>query len=141
MEKFKESFKGYAKNDVNSFVREVTNEYEKMLNKLKAKDNEINKLNESLKHYKDIEATLNKAVVIAEDNAVQIKRTARNEASNIIDEAKKNASVILNDALTKANKVEQEALILKHRVVSFKQRFKKAIEEQMDFVDNISEDL
>ncbi len=141
MKKFSTSFNGYQKSAVNDFVKEVTNEYESMLNKLKEKDQEIQKLNAALKQYKEIEGTLNKAVVIAEDSAMQIKKTARIEAQNIIGESKKNASTILNDALIKANQVEQEALILKNRVVAFKKRFKKAIEEQLDFIDNIEEDL
>ena len=141
MKKFSTSIKGYSKEDVNEFVREVTKEYESMLNKLKERDIEIENLKSSMQNYKNIEDSLSRAVAIAEDSAAQIKKAAREEAKSIVDDSKRQASRILNDALLKADKVEQEAIILKRRVVSFKKRFKAAIEEQIDFVDNISDNI
>ena len=44
MRKFNNSFPGYNKNEVNSFVKNVTTEYESMLNNLKTRDQEIETL-------------------------------------------------------------------------------------------------
>ena len=48
MRKFNNSFPGYNKNEVNSFVKNVTTEYESMLNNLKARDKEIESLKSSI---------------------------------------------------------------------------------------------
>jgi len=128
---------GYDKLEVNAFVNEVTREYENMLNKLKGKDEEIKLLREQLEHYKGLEKTLNKAVLVAEDSSNIIKKVAHDEARLIIEEAKKNASHIVNDALMEAEKTELEADRLRRSLKIYKARIKSTIEEQLTMVDDI----
>lgn len=141
MKKFSNSFNGYDKQEVNKFVATVAKEYESMLNKLKAQDLEIEKLQESILKYQNIEDTLNKTILVAEDTSNQIKKIARDESKGIIDEAKKNASRIINDALVKAQKVESDAEELRRRVVLFKRKFKQAIENEAEAIEEIAEDI
>lgn len=141
MRKFSTSFNGFDKNEVTTFVNEVTKQYESMLNKLKEQDVKIQTLQEKLTHYENMESTLNRAILVAEDASNQIKRIARDESQSIINEAKRNASRILNDALTKAEKVEYEADDLRRRVVNFKRKIRQSIEDQLEMVDNIPEKI
>lgn len=140
MRKFNSSINGYNKIEVNHFVNEVTQEYESMLAKLKKQDEEIENLKKELVKYQNMENTLNRALVVAEDASNQIKRVARDEAKGVIEDAKRNASRIVNDALLKADKIEQDAETLKRRVVVFKRRLKSVVDEQMEFIDSINED-
>lgn len=137
MKKFDIAHNGYNKEEVNAFVVEVTNEYEGMLNKLKNKDKEIDLLKEQLNYYKNLESTLNRAVLVAEDSSNQIKRIAKEEANTIIEQAKKNASHIVNDALLKAEKIEIDADNLRRSLKIYKARIKATIEEQLSMVDDI----
>ncbi len=142
MRKFSTIENGYSKVEVNNFVVEVTREYESMLDKLKSRDKEITLLKEKINHYKDLETTLNKAVLIAEESSNQMKKIASDEAKLIIADAKKNASHIINDALLKAEKTEIEADQLRRSLKVYKARIKATIEEQLtmvDDVDNITE--
>ena len=139
MKTFRSSFKGYNKREVNEFVFNVTNEYESMLSKLKAQDEEIEKLKASMQKYQDIESTLNKTILIAEDTSNQIKKMTKEECKGIIEEAKRNASRIVNDALIKAEKMEQDAEELRRRVVNFKRKFKQAVENEIEIIDEIAE--
>jgi len=139
MRKFNTSFSGYDKAEVNGFVSEVTNQYEKMLSNLKERDNEIQRLKNELVRYQNMESTLNRAILVAEDASNQIKRVARDESKTVIDEAKRNASRIINDALIKAERIEMEADSLKRKVATFKRRLKQAIEEQLELVDNLDD--
>ncbi len=139
MRKFSTSFNGYSKIEVNSFVSEVTHEYEAMLSKLKSQDSEINNLKQELEKYKNMENTLNRAIMVAEDASTQIKKVARDEAKGFIDDARRNASRIVNDALLKANKIEQDAEILKRRVSVFKRRLQNVVDEQIEFIESIDE--
>lgn len=137
MRKFKNSFPGYNKNEVNSFVSNVTTEYESMLNNLKSRDNDINSLKKELEHYRNIESTLNRAILIAEESSHNIKKTAFDESKVIIEDAKKNASRIINNALIKAEKVEMEAIALKRQVERYKKKYKNILEEQLDEIDKL----
>lgn len=139
MRKFNTVINGYDKNEVNAFISEVTIEYEKMLNKLKSRAKEVTMLQERINHYKNIETTLNKAVLIAEDSSNQIKKIAKDEAKSIVDDAKKNASHIINDALIEAEKINLEVDRLRRNLKVYKARIKQTIEEQLTMVDDIDD--
>lgn len=137
MRKFNTTINGYDKQEVNNFVSEVTKEYEKMLKKLKDKDKDISLLKDKVEHYKELETSLNKAVLIAEDSSNQIKKVAHEEAKLIVSDAKRNASHIINDALIKAEKAELEADQLRRSLKIYKSRIKQAIEEQLTIVEDV----
>lgn len=139
MKKFSTSFNGYSKLEVNNFVNQVVKEYESMLNKLKERDEQISKLEEQLNKYKNLETTLNKAIRYAEDASTNLKNAAKNESSYILEDARKNASRIVNDALLKAERVEYEAQNLKRKVITYKRRFKEALENQIRDIDDLEE--
>ena len=136
---FNTSFNGYSKIEVNNFVNEVTEEYENMLNKLKEQDKKIQELQNSLEKYKNMENTLNRAILVAEDASRQIKQVARDEANGIIEDARRNASRIVNDSLLKADKIEADAENLKRRVIVFKRRLKNIVDEENQFIESIDE--
>lgn len=140
MRKFNTSLNGYSKLEVNNFVNEVTSEYEQMLAKLKKQDTQIEDLKKELEKYKNMENTLNRAIIVAEDASNQIKRLAKDEAKGVVEDARRNASRIVNDALLKADKIEQDAETLKRRVIIFKRRLKSVVDEQVEFIDSINED-
>lgn len=141
MKKFNTSVYGYSKGEVNAFVAQVAKEYESMLDNLKKRDQEIKTLQEKLLQYQNMENTLNRALLVAEDASNQIKRMARDESKSIVDDAKRNASRIVNDALLKAQKLESDAEELRRRIVVFKKRFRSAVETELEAIDAIHEDM
>ena len=141
MRKFNNSFGGYNKQEVNQFVATVAKEYEEMLNKLKKQDEELLTLRRSLEKYQNIEATVNRTILIAEDTSNQMKKLAREESKGIIDDAKRNASRIVNDALIKAEKMEADAEALRRQVINFKRKFKQAVENELEVIDEIAENF
>ena len=140
MKKFSTSIYGYSKSEVNAFVADVAKEYEAMLNNLKQRDTEITALKQKLIQYQNMENTLNKALLVAEDASNQIKRMARDESKAIVDEARRNASRIVNEALLRAEKLEQDGETLRQRISAFKRRFKAIVETELDAIEQIDED-
>jgi len=137
MKKFKRSLRGYNTKEVNAFVNEVVSQVEIMVNQIKEKDLKIQNLNANLLKYKNMEDTLNKSIVMAQETSEQMRRMARIESENIINDAKKNANKIVNDALTRASKVEAETAVLKKNINIFKTRLKNIIEQQLQMVDDM----
>ncbi len=137
MEKFSTSKDGYNKEEVNKFVNDVVTEVESMLNKMKQKDKEISELTKSLEKYDNLELVLNKTILMAEDSSNQMKKLAREEADNLINDAKKNASRIVNEALMQAEKTELESIRLKRNIITFKKKLKVLLEQQIDLADEI----
>ena len=137
MDRFSTAFKGYKKEEVNKFVSDCIKQVEGMLESLKSKDVEIEKLKNELIKYKTIEDSLNKAILMAEDTSSQMRRMASEEGTRIINEARRNASRIVNEALIQAEKTQNENLALKRNIITFKKRLRTILESQLDLVDEI----
>lgn len=137
MKKFDRSLNGYNIAQVNAFVDDVVDKVDDMITKMKQKDMEIDRLNKELEHYKGMDATLNRAVVIAEEAANKYKENSLNESDLIVTEAKKNANRIINDALMKAEKIEEEASRLRRNVITYKRRIRNLIDQQAEIIDDL----
>lgn len=137
MEKFNTAFSGYKKEEVNKFVDDVIKQVESMINNMKAKDLQIKELEAKLEHYKNLENTFNRAILVAEEAGQQIRNSARSEASALIEDAKRNSDRIVNNALLKAEQVQRDAERLRRNIITFKRRLRDILENQMELVDDI----
>ena len=141
MKKFRTSFSGYNKADVNQFLSEVITEYENILQKLRGSVTEIEYLNKELERYKTLEKSLNDTLLCAQEATANAQKAAIAEGKLIIEEAKKNASKIVNNSILKAQSIEKDAEELKRRVASFKTRFMALVESQMDEVSKFDDKM
>lgn len=141
MQKFRTSFSGYNKKDVNAFVEMVCNEYESILQKLRESTNNIEYLSNELQRYKNLEKTLNDTLLVAQESSANAQKAAIAEGKLIIEDAKNNASKIINNSLIKASQIEKDAEELQRKVISYKRRFIALVESQMDDINSFDEKL
>lgn len=137
MKKFDKSLNGYNVHQVNAFVDDVVVKVDEMIHKMKQKDLEIERIAKELEHYKNMDATLNRAVVIAEEAASKYREVSISESDAIVLEAKKNANRIINDALMKAEHIEEESARLRRNIITYKRRIRNLIEQQAEIVDDL----
>lgn len=137
MEKFSYEANGYNRQEVNQFVSDVIAQTESIIKKCKAQGEALEKLKAEIEHYKRMEATLQTAILKAEETGDNIKRMAREEHEMIVRDAKNNASRIVNEALLKAEKIENHAENLEKNMKIFKRKLKVIMEQQMAVVDEI----
>lgn len=144
MEKFNRTLRGYDPVEVNNFLDHVIKQVEEMVKEIKEKDEKIADLEKqtmSLKdrvdQYSSVESTLNKAILMAQKTADQMRLSAHQESEMLLDDAKKNASRIVNEALLQAEKTEIEASMLRRNVHIFKRRLKDLVESQLEVVNDI----
>ena len=137
MKKFKKTFRGYKVDEVNSFVCKIVYLVERIINKIKNKNKEILLLKEEIKKYKRMEDSLNKSILMAQETSEQMRKIARVEAENIINDAKKNANKIVSTALDKASKIESESQTIKKNINIYKSRIRNIIEQQLEIIDDI----
>ena len=130
-------FHVYNVNQVNAFVDDVVANVDDMITKMKQKDMEIDRLNKELEHYKKMDDTLNRAVLMAEESSQKYQNQSINESDLIISEAKKNANRIINDALTKAEKYEEEAQRTRRNIIVYKRRLKDLVDQQAELINDI----
>ncbi len=137
MEKFSYEANGYNRSEVNQFVSDVIKQTEGIVARCKEQRSDIEKLKSELEHYKNLERTLNLALIKAEETADSIKRVAREESEMIVTDAKHNASRIVNEALLKAEKIQAKNDTLEQNMKIFKRKLKLIIEQQLAVVDEI----
>lgn len=145
MEKFSRTLRGYNPEEVNRFLDKIINQVETIVNESKEKDLKIaqleklevenQQLKEKIEQYERVEATLNKAIMMAQKTSEQIKLAAHDESELLLDEAKKNANRIVNEALLRAEKTEHEANLLRRNINIFKKRVRDIVEAQLEVVD------
>ena len=137
MEKFSYEANRYNRQEVNQIVSDVIAQTEGIIKKCKAQGEALEKLKAEIEHYKRMEATLQTAILKAEETGDNIKRMAREEHEMIVRDAKNNASRIVNEALLKAEKIENHAENLEKNMKIFKRKLKVIMEQQMAVVDEI----
>ena len=137
LEKFSYETNGYNRDEVNKFINDVIVQTENIVSRCKRQRDEIESLKKELEHYKNLEKSLNMAILKAEETGDNIKRMARDEAEMIIGDAKGNASRIVNESLLRAEKIENRADILERNLKIFKRKLRIIVEQQMAVVDEI----
>lgn len=137
LEKFSYETNGYNRDEVNKFINDVIVQTENIVSRCRKQRDEIESLKKELEHYRNLEKSLNMAILKAEETGDNIKRMARNEAEMIIGDAKGNASRIVNESLLRAEKIENRADILERNLKIFKRKLRIIVEQQMAVVDEI----
>lgn len=133
---FSRGFRGYDEDEVNSFLNQIIKDYELIIREKKELEDQLNSQSERLGYFSNIEETLNKSIVIAQETAEEVKRNAHKEAKLLIREAEKNADRIVNESLAKARKIAIEIEELKKQSKVFRTRFKMLMEAQLDLLSN-----
>ncbi len=133
---FSRGFRGYDEDEVNEFLDQVVKDYEMVLRDKRNLEEQVRQLQERLEHFSNIEDTLNKSIVIAQETAEEVKQNAQKEAKLIIREAEKNADRIVNEALSKARKIAIEIEDLKKQSKVFRNRLRTLIEAQLDLLNS-----
>jgi len=133
---FNKGFRGYDEDEVNEFLDQVIKDYEMIIREKKELESRVTELTEKLGHFTNIEDTLNKSIIIAQEAAEEVKRNAQKESKLIIKEAEKNADRIINESLAKSRKIAMEIEELKKQSKVFRTRFQMLIEAQLDLLKN-----
>ncbi|KKE78047.1 DivIVA domain-containing protein [Oceanobacillus caeni] len=131
---FTKSWRGYDEDEVNEFLDQVIKDYEMVIRDKKDLQEKLNQLEEKLGHFTNIEETLNKSILVAQETAEEVKNSATKESKLIIKEAEKNADRIINEALSKSRRISIEVEELKKQAKVFRTRLKMLVEAQLEIV-------
>ncbi|WP_110112905.1 DivIVA domain-containing protein [Bacillus sp. CGMCC 1.16541] len=132
---FNRGFRGYDEDEVNEFLDQVIKDYELLIREKKELETRVHELTERLSHFANIEDTLNKSILIAQEAAEEVKRNADKEAKLIVKEAEKNADRIINESLSKSRKIAIDIEELKKQSKVFRTRFRMLVEAQLEMLN------
>lgn len=132
---FSRRLRGYDEDEVNEFLDQVIKDYEALIRENKELQGQVTMLTEKLGHFANIEETLSKTIIVAQEAADEVKHNSKKEAQLIVKEAEKNADRIINEALAKSRKIALETEELKKQASIYRTRFKTLIEAQLEMLN------
>ena len=132
---FTRSFRGYDEDEVNDFLDKIIKDYELVIREKKELEEKVSGLNERLGHFTNIEETLNRSILVAQETAEEVTGNATKESKLIIKEAEKNADRIINESLSKSRRISMEVEELKKQAKVFRTRLKMLVEAQLDMIN------
>lgn len=149
---------GYKTVDVDEFLEDLAKDYEKVYKENNELKEKVSALTENLNHYRTIEESLKRALVLAEETSKETIENATIKAQTLEAEASRNAKELVSQAEADAAKIMTSAkedfkeekekheqtiknyqdLIrkLESDYQSYKARMKQFINSQMDILNN-----
>jgi len=134
---FKRAFRGYDLDEVDDFLEQVVEDYEKLFKENATLREKISALQEKLDHYTKIEATMQNTLIMAQGAAEQVKANSQKEAELIIKNANDTAQKIIDQAHTEAVRIAGEYERIKQEFQLFKSRYKTFIQTQLDLLSEL----
>lgn len=131
---FSRRIRGYDEDEVNEFLDQVIKDYESVIRENKELHNQLLSMQERLDHFVNIEESLSKTILVAQEAADDVKNNSKKESQLIIKEAEKNADRIINEALSKSRKVAIETEELRKQASIYRTRFRTLLEAQLELL-------
>ncbi|GGF77663.1 septum formation initiator [Paenibacillus albidus] len=131
---FARRLRGYDEDEVNEFLDQVIKDYESVIRENKELQNQLLSIQERLDHFVNIEETLSKTIIVAQEAADELKNNSKKESQLILKEAEKNADRIINEALSKSRKISIETEELRKQASIYRTRFRTLLEAQLELL-------
>ncbi len=106
---FERSFRGYNVDEVNQFLGDLAQEWDKMFNEIKMLKMQLDIAEKEASKLREVEMTLIKTLRTAEDTSSRIAETAQAEATRKIESAEQEAAKTIESAKLEAAKTVEEA--------------------------------
>lgn len=131
---FSRRIRGYDEDEVNEFLDQIIKDYEAMIRENKELQEQVATMQDKLAHFSNIEETLSKTIIVAQEAADEVKGNSKKEAQLIVKEAEKNADRIINEALAKSRKIALEMEELRKQASIYRTRFRTLLEAQIEML-------
>ncbi len=141
---FTRSFRGYDEDEVDQFLDEIVEEFERLYKENIDLKDRLAVLVDQLNNYKTMENTLKETLVTAQKTADELAQSAQKKSDLIIEEAEKKARDIIDQANSKVIEIKKEFDEYRKQMQVFRSRFKNLLETQLEILEQeipIYEDL
>lgn len=132
---FPYKFRGFDDEEVYAFLEVIREEMEDLLRENASLKENVIRLENQIKEYKDIEAALRETLVTAQQMVEEYKSNARKEAELLVKEAELRADAILKEAQEKVIKIHEDIVDLKGIRRHFKEELKRLIEGHLKMIE------
>lgn len=135
-QEFTRSFRGYNEEEVDDFLDKIVKDYEELINENLRLNEEIEKMQEKLKEFSEIEETLRSALLNAQKSAEEMKGRVESEAKIIIEKAEMEAKSLKQKVFQREDLVKNEIDNLRRYKFIFKEKFKSMLNLYLKMVES-----
>lgn len=135
-QEFTKSFRGYNEEEVDDFLDKIVKDYEELINENVRLNEEIEKMQEKLKEFSEIEETLRSALLNAQKSAEEMKGRVESEAKIIIEKAELEAKSLKQEVFQREDLVKNEIDNLRRYKFIFKEKFKSMLNLYLKMVED-----
>jgi len=135
-QEFSRSFRGYNEEEVDDFLDKIVKDYEELINENVRLNEEIEKMQEKLKEFGEIEETLRSALLNAQKSAEEMKGRVESEAKIIIEKAEMEAKALKQQVFQKEDLLKNEIDNLRRYKFIFKEKFKSMLNLYLKMIEN-----
>jgi len=125
--------------EVDEFLDNVADEFERVFKENIELSERLDALQEQINHYRNIEETLQKTLLSAQQTAEGVKSSAEKEsqlilrdadmrARDLVSEAERKARDLVNEAYVTKQAVEKETVVLQNAEADFRFKFRQLLE-------------
>ena len=133
---FKNSLRGYDANQVDDFLDEVADEFERSFSENQRMKDEISSLRGRLEQFEELEGAIREALVHAQQVARDLRRNANKEAELVVREAKEQAHRILADSSARVERVQDSYGVLQKAKQDFQNDFRHLLKSYLAVMEN-----
>jgi cell division initiation protein len=132
---FSRSVRGYKDAEVDEFLDQITEEFERVFNENIDLNEKLETLGDKISQYKNIEDTLQKTLVSAQQQAEELKQNAQKEADLILRDAELKTRTIVNDSYAERQKIQRSIQGLKQKHEEMRYQLRKLIETYANLLE------
>jgi len=156
---FSNGFRGYAANQVDDFLDQVADEFERAYTDNQRMREEVSSLRERLQQFEELEGSIRSALVHAEQAANDLRHTSQREAEDLrlsaqreaeslrvssqreaeltIQEAQNRAHQMLSDSSGRVERVQESYEALQDAKLEFTKDFRQLLKTYMDVMEDM----
>ncbi len=134
---FHRSFRGYSEEEVDAFLDQVAEEFERLFNENKELKDKISQKSEAAEKFQDMGSTLQKTLIKAQQVADEVQKEARKESEMIVKDAEKKAQQMIQEALNRKSELEANIEDLKAAEKQFRHSFKELLSSYLKTIAKI----
>ncbi len=137
---FERSFRGYNEDEVDQFLDNIVDEFEKIYKENMEMKERISILMDQISQFRTMEKTLKDTLVTAQKTADEVTSVAQQKAKLILREAEEQARQIRANANQDVVEGYKEQFEIKKQIRILKMKIRTLLESQIEEIDQLAED-
>ncbi|MDA8345991.1 MAG: DivIVA domain-containing protein [Thermaerobacter sp.] len=133
---FHRKMRGYAEEEVDEFLDEIVREFEALLRERDQMRLKLEEAEQNLTRFRQVEEHLQRALVVAQQTADDLRQNAQKEADLVVREAQQRAEQVLDQGRVQVREVERDLIERRRELEIWKAKVRSLLESELTLLAN-----